>query len=170
MTGWKHRENFKAYYQTFAQGWEQEQQAKEMQKQMQMMQQMQNGNSGMGPPPDHFQQQMAPPFGVPGQMFPPQHLMGMPPPNMMMGQQWPPQHAMGMPSNSHPNPNMMSQPMPQGPGGPPPGSHGSAPPGQFRPPPMFQPPPLFPQQMQVASAIIQSESKTASDSGSQAAQ
>ena len=148
MTGWKHRENFKAYYQTFAQGWEIEQQGKERQKQMQMMQQqIQGGGMGMGmPPPDHFQQQM-PPFGGTGQPFPPQHLMGLPPPNMIMGQQFPPQYPMGMPPSQT---NMMGhQSMLQGPG--PSGPQG------FRPPPMFQPPPLFPQQMQVATGIIHND-------------
>jgi hypothetical protein len=135
MTGWKHRENFKAYYQTFAQQWEQEQQAKEMQHQMQMMQDMQGG--GMMPPLDHFQQQQQSTFGGPVPQFPPPHLMG-------QQQQFPPQLLMGMPP---PQPNMHGHPQISG-----------APHPQFRQPPTFQPPPLFPQQMQLAANPIQSDS------------
>ena len=144
VTGWKHRENFKAYYQTFAQQWEQEQQAKEMQHQMQMMQHMQGG--GMMPPLDHFQQQQQSTFGGPVPQFPPPHLMG-------QQQQFPPQLMMGMPP---PQPNMPGLPqILQIPGGLP-----GAPHPQFRQPPPFQPPPLFPQQMQLAANQIQSDSNS----------
>ena len=153
--GWKHRENFKAYYQTFAQQWEQEQRNKEMQNQMQIMQHIQAG--GTMPPGDPFQQRQQQPFGGPAPQYPPPHHLGMPPPNInMMGQQqhFAQQHPVGM---MPPQPNMMGHPpMLQGPGGllgPP----GSAPHLQFRQPPAFQPPPLFPQQMQGPTETMQME-------------
>jgi hypothetical protein len=126
-TGWKHRENFKAYYQTFAQQWEVDNQAKEMANQMQMMQQMPGGGMGMMPPPDHMSiMQQQHPFGGPGSLDMPPLRIGMPP-NMMMGgqpQQFPQYHMGG------PGPMM-------GPGAPP-----GPPRGRFMP---SGPPPMYPQ-------------------------
>ena len=89
--GWKHRENFKAYYQQFVQQWEMEQQ----QIMFQQMQQQQGGGGGGGqfpggmtmPPPQMGQFGQPPPqmgqFGQPPPQF-------MPPMNMAPGMLPPP--------------------------------------------------------------------------------
>ena len=92
-TGWKHRENFKAYYQQFVGQWEMEQQQQAMmtahEQQMQHLHhtlhqiQQAGGVGGGGAPGQHPGMMMQPPAGYPGGLPPPVNLApGLPPPPM----------------------------------------------------------------------------------------
>lgn len=96
--GWKHRENFRNYYQQFYPQWMLEQHAM-MQAQMQQM--IAAGGGAMPPmgfpmmpmDPNAMQQQQLPPHMMPGQ-FPPPPQFPQPPPQF---QQPPPQHFQQLP-------------------------------------------------------------------------